>query len=489
MRGRADARVCPGAQTAAATQMGVIMRYSEKRNQTDPFLKSFLTGLLPEAEPGKHRHPARNHKPQATDSRTALSRVGSTDLGRESMRCLLESVQLAKEADGDAQLWLELANRVGADFDQQDAAAALKEELFGRPRSREPNQEKELAILQALLSTATPSAFSLRSLGVRARVEALAHVDPKAALGVLTAASLPQGKRAPDEYLAGLARGLQAAHAVTLWKDHRAILEELVEHNPGLALVPEAWATSTERRRALFLALERLTLSAADLTTLGLTLDKVAVLGREHFARDLGERVAQALAVRIFDRDSVELADASYRFLAQFPQAVLNALRGATCSPRRVLRLARRLLDPESQAVQGFGAGLWLDLAENARWLELDDEERSDLGSVLLLAAFFDKGERGAALAASSFQVVHDYAEQNRLPLNAWHRLEHHLPQLWWDWDKCERLRRARNGRHGHSWRRHLDRSSNDAVGTRTCDDRNLHGRRSAEGDTGPHVD
>ena len=40
-------------------------RCSESRSQTDPFLKSFLTGLLPQAESGKHRHPSRNHKPQA----------------------------------------------------------------------------------------------------------------------------------------------------------------------------------------------------------------------------------------------------------------------------------------------------------------------------------------------------------------------------------------------------------------------------------------
>ncbi len=137
------------------------------------------------------------------------------------------------------------------------------------------------------------------------------------------------------------------------------------------------------------------------------------------------------------------------RVLVAHPETLLRWLSEGTNPREATVALIATLLDPHSPEVRKFGARVWLRLLPLSSG-NLDRQTLSRTMSFLLALAFNNPGPGAEELVAQTFETVHDAAEDGELDSASWALLSGQAPSsswTWsswlWDWDRCERLRRA----------------------------------------------
>lgn len=123
------------------------------------------------------------------------------------------------------------------------------------------------------------------------------------------------------------------------------------------------------------------------------------------------------------------------------PGVVAQLFAGGEGQPRRLLAHVARVLGPDD-VPNDYGEDPWLSAMHRADG-RVSEADETYLRAFLLARALSWRSRNQAELARLGFEMTHSAATANRVSDESWRWLEPHLPWsiLWFEWDKCERLR------------------------------------------------
>lgn len=126
---------------------------------------------------------------------------------------------------------------------------------------------------------------------------------------------------------------------------------------------------------------------------------------------------------------------------AAHADAVAELLTRTEPLPRPMLTRLTQTLDPDDTP-NDYGDDPWLTAVRGAEG-QASDAEETRLRAFLLARSLGRMSRNQAELAQFGFEATHQAAAERRLPDDAWRWLELRLPWsiLWFEWDKCQRLR------------------------------------------------
>jgi len=339
---------------------------------------------------------------------------------------------------------------VGLGFPASREATALKIASFGAEPNRVLLPElAEWEVLRALTTTQYHAAFDADTLDIRGRAQALWHIEREHAKSLVRELGQDDVTPLGTEFLAGLSETLEPADAVEFLKVQPELLSVLGKHHPAIVAFPQLWSGSHSEQRTLLELVESWRDMPHD--TLKAIVFAMLEAGVVVIADEVVERLGQQVVSAVLDwvdtlasRTPQELLPAWRRALASQPSWLLSWLREAREPRAHTVALVAGLLDPHSSEVQRAGAAVWLQFAATAH-AQLDRQTLTK-AMPFLLALAFDNPEPGAAeLIAQAFEIVHDAARHDELDGDSWQLLREQVPSFFWgwDWDRCERLRRA----------------------------------------------
>ena len=126
---------------------------------------------------------------------------------------------------------------------------------------------------------------------------------------------------------------------------------------------------------------------------------------------------------------------------AAHADAVAELLTRTEPLPRPMLTRLTQTLGPDDTP-NDYGEDPWLTAVRGAEG-QASDAEETRLRAFLLARSLGRRSRNQAELAQLGFEATHHAAAERRLPDDAWRWLEPRLPWsiMWFEWDKCQRLR------------------------------------------------
>lgn len=339
---------------------------------------------------------------------------------------------------------------VSLGFPETREATALKIASFGAEPNRLLLPElTEWEVLRALTTTKYYGAFDADTLDIHGRAKAFWHLERehmKSLVGELGKGDLtPLG----TAFLAGISEALEPADAVEFLKVQPELLSVLGKHNPAMIASPQLWNGSSSEQRTLWELVENWRDIPHD--TLKAIVFAMLEVGVAVIADEVVERLRQQAVSAALDwvdmsasRSPQELLPAWRWALASRPSELLSWLREAREPRAHTVALVASLLDPHASEVQRAGTAVWLQFAATAH-AQLDRQTLTKAMAFLLAFTFDNPGPGAAELVAQAFEIVHDAARHDELDGDSWRLLRDQVPSsFWgWDWDRCERIRRA----------------------------------------------
>jgi hypothetical protein len=339
---------------------------------------------------------------------------------------------------------------IGLSFPGSSEATTLKIASFGAGPNRLLLPElTEWEVLRALTTTEYYGAFDADTLDMRGRAKAFWHIEPEHAKNLI--GELGKGDLTPlgTEFLAGISEALEPTDAVECLKVQPELLSILGRHNPSMVAFPQLWSGSSSEQRTLWELVENWRDIPHDI--LKAIVSAMLEAGVSVIAGEVVERLGQQAVNAILDWVDMSVSQSPQvltpvwrRALASWPSGLLSWLRDAREPRAHTVALVAGLLDPHASEVQCMGTTVWLQFATTAH-TQLDRPTLTQAMAFLLAFAFDNPGPGAAELVAKAFEIVHDAARHDELDNDSWRLLMDQVPSsFWgWDWDRCERLRRA----------------------------------------------
>ncbi len=349
-----------------------------------------------------------------------------------------------------------IADRVAEVFPDSACGSVLKQELFGAVSETdfERYHTGEEARLKQVARTANWRSFDALDLELRERGRKFWKNEPHRSkaflLELLDSPTNPLG----DEIIAGCVDALAISEACEIAKERNGLLLALITRNPHLVLSSEFWrcpisvqtyysvldflATNQESAPPASEWLPVLLRSSGD-ELVGAVVDRFAMEVLKTF---LDGEVTDGNAGGRPVRPSWRAALAKHQ-----PEIISLLGREEYRSSIHAMVLLAALLDPHQAELRSYGLSPWVWLAKEATDVILA-VPNGEAASFLLSLAFQNWESDAVVLAAACFEHVHAAARDDaRDPLSyrAWKFLEPDVPVLGykWNWDNCERLRRA----------------------------------------------
>lgn len=170
------------------------------------------------------------------------------------------------------------------------------------------------------------------------------------------------------------------------------------------------------------------------------------VAGRADLAdravRDACElEVLRALATFARSNESAGTNGQRWVPTAAQPGAVSKLFASADPTPRPLLVMIARVIGPDD-VPNDFGEDPWLTAIRRTDG-QVSEADETYLRSYLLARCLGWRSRSQAELAQLGFESTHNAAARNQLREESWRWLEPRLPWsiLWFDWDRCQRLR------------------------------------------------
>jgi hypothetical protein len=345
-----------------------------------------------------------------------------------------------------------LLQAVGQLYPHVSEAERLKEALAGPgfplARSLMPGTA-EKDVLLALATTTAWSAFDLDELEVGLRALSLGKGDRESAealIALLIGADLnPIG----EEILLFLIQRMSIEDALCYSDAIPGLVAIVVRLNPDYAKSPAVWKGPPAHQHLLFDAVIASGDIPADVqrSIVFAMLQAGSDTAAERAGRKFGAIAVDAV-MTWFDESRVptpwDLREGWRRALASQPSALLDWLASRKEVREASGALIADLSNPHSAEVRERGADLWLRVVAN----QSDgspENVRNRLCAFVLALGFEAPEGHSDELVARTFGTVHTALASNRLGEESWGWLEDQLPVLsiWWQWDRCERLRRG----------------------------------------------
>ncbi|MDP2605449.1 MAG: hypothetical protein Q8S00_23140 [Deltaproteobacteria bacterium] len=243
------------------------------------------------------------------------------------------------------------------------------------------------------------------------------------------------------DFIAALAGILAPEEIPIFWRDQCAALPRLLAVLPTLATTPAAWNMSAAGQHYLW---ESLRAATTDPHTWALScasmLRAQCAFAEQETVTLAGTYITEGLS-NWLNASDICLPSRAWREALSIPLA--RALKETTLPPS-LLALAAWALPPEqANSLSGDRADVQAIAREGVEKLPAPFV----IPTLFWLTniGFKTPGQDGLNLLTRAFFRVYDAVARSDYPREAWERLVPTLPEshLWWDWDRCRRLRDA----------------------------------------------
>jgi hypothetical protein len=350
----------------------------------------------------------------------------------------------------------DVAHRVADVFPDATCGRVLKQELFGAASESglEGYGVGEEGRLKQVARTVDWRSFDATDLELRKRGREFwkneAGRNKTFLFELLDTPTNPLG----DEIIAGCVDAIAISEACEIAKERNGLLLALIVRNPRLVLSSEFWrcpiSVQTYYSVLDFLASNRE--SALPATE---WVPFLLESGGDELASSVVERFATEVMKTFLDAE-LKGGDAGGRPLRPSWRAALAKHQSELLSfigreeyrnSTHAMAFLAGLLDPHQAPLRNYGLSPWVWLAKEAPDVILAFPN-GEAASFLLSLGFQNWEADAVILAAACFEHAHAAARDDaRDPLSyrAWKSLEPDVPVLAyaWNWDNCERLRRA----------------------------------------------
>jgi GTPase-associated protein 1, N-terminal domain type 1 len=349
----------------------------------------------------------------------------------------------------------DVVHHVAEVFPEPSCGKALKEELFGSVTHGmfDGSERGEELRLKEVAKTGDWRSFDARDLKLRERGRDFWRNEPTRRktllLELLESSTNPLG----DEVIAGCVDVIEVAEACEIAKERNGLLVALVARNPRLVLSREFWRCPISVQ-TYYSVLDSLTTAGEGAIPASEWLPFLLESSSDELAVAVAERLPKELIRIVLDRELTDRAESlmvtpGWRSaLAKHQNELLSFLETEEYrTSAQALTFLAGLLDPHREKLRDYGLTPWLWLLTEAADLVLAVPNAE--AAAFLLSLGFQNWESGAVgLAGACFEHVHGAARNDaldRLSYRGWKSLEPDVPVLSssWNWDNCERLRRA----------------------------------------------
>lgn len=340
-----------------------------------------------------------------------------------------------------------LTATVARAFPMPTSGRELKVALYGTPHGGTAIGASESELLLELATTPYIDSLDLGFLNIRQRAVSLWRQDATSAVELLLRV-LKGRSEAVRLLLAGAAEAATPEEFARYCSQAPRLRDALVSIRVELATSPELWTVSNEQQQRLLRAVKKGSISDPEVVA---ELVRAMLVARADGVADAALDTWGASAIDAALRWLEEHPPTPGRLsptwrdaLAARPDELTSWLESHETPQPTILAMLAEFLVPHVNRLSQLTPSDWLPLVRDPTW---GSETRAYMKvQTFLLALGLGSGEKGAhELTAFSFEPVHDAIAEGRLPQELWKLLEPHLPPagLFWDWDKCERLRRA----------------------------------------------
>jgi GTPase-associated protein 1, N-terminal domain type 1 len=349
----------------------------------------------------------------------------------------------------------DVAHRVSELYPDATCGTALKQELFG-DASKSGLIAYDIIEETRLIVVARTSdwrSFDAMDLSLRERGRKFWKNEQGRnktfLLELLDSPTNPLG----EEVIAGCVEAIAISEACEIAKERNGLLLALITRNPRLVLSKEFWRCPIPVH-TYYSVLDFLATSRESALPASEWLPCLLDSGGDELASSVAERFPTEVIKTFLDRElgagTVQgPASPSWRdALAKHQVELLSSLESDEYrNSSHAMALLAGLLDPHQARILHYGLSSWVKLAKEAADVVLAFPS-GEASSFLLSLGFQYPEADTVILVATCFEHVHAAARDDAhdpLSYRAWKSLEPEVPVLnyTWNWDKCERLRRA----------------------------------------------
>lgn len=312
---------------------------------------------------------------------------------------------------------------------------------FGIPRND---------LLASLSSARITSTFDAHLALIAECTRSLAQTEPQAAKELLKAVLQTERNSIGESVARNLLTSLEHEPAIELIAELPGALPLMVELDPKICVLPEAWRGSRRQHYEILDALTRHSDLAESTrndivrTVLAVGISGVASPLVRHFGAGILRELldwydsSQTSGIPTVAQDWIEQLAANTREVTAW-------LRDRTDSPAfPTIALVTSCLDPTADYIATVPERAWSS-ASDKQHLTTTQKGNSRVGTFLLTVAFRGLEGYRERLAVQNFEPVHNAILERDLGYEEWQWISTYLSDLGWyrNWDRAEKLRRG----------------------------------------------
>ena len=372
--------------------------------------------------------------------------------GRGGMRSLCTVLLKAGEKPEGGHDLASLLDEIAAVFPSPDEAGRLKRALFGGPAVRRDAgfvQASDSTVLQALTTAVAGSAIAPGTLDLDTRCGTLLVEDPAAAR-ILFLSALEARTDIGRCIVTAMVDRMPASMLAEVLSAHPALAASLIKLRPDAVHEPAFWWVSEDLRRTLVEVSFRAASTSGERAQLVRTVLNAGLFELPPgTTRQLGAIGATALLdwLQANSGNSLPALGTGWtELLRAHPRRVTDWLTRVALPATSVCSVLPDILDPTRIYRDDNASVAWLGLIRaSARRGETHTNAFVRSCAFGFALSKLDQSHDGAVLMATVFPSLHRALAANSYDHRTWTLIESYLPHLGflWDWDRCERLRRA----------------------------------------------
>jgi hypothetical protein len=327
---------------------------------------------------------------------------------------------------------------IATEFPDPNDAINLKVAVAGSLSARKLSSEiPEADVLQAVLQSNVPNAFSSDALGIVDRFTHLWTSNERSARAVAKTA-LDTNSDNSDKLCDRLFEILSPTSFGLLLSREQDIALALVYRKPQLAFQRDIWTSNPQiaKQVAAFVC-ESKAFSETDLSQI---IDAQIEALTPNVASTMVEfypvLAAESLIKWLYQHQDRTAPNEWKGFIENNPE--LTSWMRQSINNCEFANLVIRLISPSSELARSVKTNKWISTSHKC---SVDNKELSGLHTMLCCLAFQYTNDEGEALLIEAFPKVYSQIEQGSLRDTLWNILADYLPPAGWWWDKCKRMR------------------------------------------------
>jgi len=339
-------------------------------------------------------------------------------------------------------------DKIALSFPAKNEAIELKNEFFGNQQKNSIRQ-KEDQILKYLCTTKHDDAFDVDLLKIDKRTEKFWLNNRNRAIGLTKLLLQKRINSLGISYLTGVSNVINISDLKSITKSNPKKIMVFIKLNPSLASSNDIWQGSIDYKRELLESI----ISLKKISSKNWT--KIITILIKNNVDEIVDELILALGSKVFKiildlltTKKILNQELSYiwkKRLTENQEYILAWLEKK--KPIGILELSTisDILRPDlGEFRESKNLDSWFSIDEKLL-IKMNSPDRIKLLSFLFSLGLGNNSNKSAKLISISFEPIHDFLSNSTLQYDLWKRIEYYLPTLsfWYDWDKCEQMRRG----------------------------------------------